>query len=216
MQKQRPKEAVGYLLEGDVHAQSKAWTQAAAAYRAGLKQVDSTDLAIRTHVALRAAKSKEADSFASERLKKNEVAFRNYLAESTLATGEYPAAIEHYNVLLAAQPQNPIWLNNLAFASHRSNDPKAIEYAEKALSLSPDNPAIMDTLGVMLVDKGDATRGIEMLRKAANMPPQIPGIRLNLAKSLIKTGQKPAADRNSSSSPSSAACSPDARKSRSS
>ena len=29
VQKQRPNEAVGYVLEGDVHAQKKAWNEAA-------------------------------------------------------------------------------------------------------------------------------------------------------------------------------------------
>jgi putative PEP-CTERM system TPR-repeat lipoprotein len=195
VQKQRAKEVAGYLLEGDVYSATKAWPQAVAAYRSGLKQVDSVDLAIRMHVALRAAKSKEADQFAAERLRKypDQTAFRIYLAESTLAVGEYSTSIEHYKTLLAAQPDNALLLNNLAFAAGRVKDPNALAYAEKAAKLAPNNPAIMDTLGVLLVDSGDTARGIEMLRKAAGMPPQIPGIRLNLAKSLIKTGQKPAA-----------------------
>lgn len=197
VQKQRPKEVAGYLLEGDVHSATKAWTPAVAAYRSGLKHVDSVDLAIRLHVALRAAKSSEADQFSAERLKKypNETAFRVYLAESTLAVGEYAASIQHYKTLLAAQPDNALLLNNLAFAAGRAKDPKALEYAQKASSLAPNNPAIMDTLGVLLVENGDSARGIELLRKAADLPPKIPGIRLNLAKSLITTGQKPAARR---------------------
>lgn len=195
VQKQRPKDVAGYLFEGDVHSATKAWPQAVTAYRSGLKQVDSVDLAVRMHAALRAAKSTEADQFATERLKNypHQTAFRVYLAESALASGEYSTSIVHYTTLLAAQPENAPFLNNLAFAAGRAKDPKAIAYAEKAVALAPENPAIMDTLGVLLVENGDSARGIEILKKAADKAPQAPGIRLNLAKSLIKTGQNPEA-----------------------
>ena len=194
-QKQNPKSAVGYILEGDVHASAKAWPEAVVAYRAGLKQVDSVDLAIRLHVALRAMKSDEADKFAAARLKThaNEPAFRVYLGESALAAREYPAALEHYKVLVAQHPDNAAYLNNLAFAAFRTNDPKALEYAERAAKLEPNNPAIMDTLGVMLVEKGDTARGVELLKKAVTSAPQAANIRLNLAKGLIKSGEKSAA-----------------------
>jgi len=46
IQKQRPKEAVGYVLEGDVHALKKAWPDAATVYRTGIKQSGATELAI--------------------------------------------------------------------------------------------------------------------------------------------------------------------------
>jgi len=194
-QKQKPKDPVGYILEGDVHAATKAWPNAVTAYRAGLKQVDSVDLAIRLHVALRAIKSDEAARFAADRLKThpNEAAFRIYLGESALASRDYPAAVEHYKALVAQQPDNALYLNNLAFAAGRTNDPKALEYAERASKLEPNNPAVMDTLGVLLVEKGDTARGIELLKKAVTSAPQAASIRLNLAKGLIKSGEKSAA-----------------------
>ena len=64
VQKQRPKEPIGYVLEGDVHAQKKSWSEAAAAYRTGLKQVGTVDLAIKLHGALVAAgNAAEADGW---------------------------------------------------------------------------------------------------------------------------------------------------------
>ena len=39
VQKQHPKESVGYILEGDIYAKQKAWSEAIAKYRNGLKQV---------------------------------------------------------------------------------------------------------------------------------------------------------------------------------
>ncbi len=56
VQKQRPKEQVGYVLEGEIHAAGKAWDKAADALRAGLKQVASPELAVRLHDVLRSPK----------------------------------------------------------------------------------------------------------------------------------------------------------------
>ncbi|HVF64135.1 MAG TPA: XrtA/PEP-CTERM system TPR-repeat protein PrsT [Casimicrobiaceae bacterium] len=195
VQKQRPKEAIGYALEGEIHGSQKALAPALAAYRNGLKQVDSADLAIRLHTALRSSNAQEAEQYAQERLKKNpnELAFRIYLAEISLATGDFVAAANHYKTLLASQPDNALWLNNLAYASGRNKDPKAIEYAERATKLAPGSAAILDTLAVLLVDAGETARGIDLLRKAAAMDPNAPAIRLNLARSLVRAGQKDAA-----------------------
>jgi Flp pilus assembly protein TadD len=47
--------------------------------------------------------------------------------------------------------------------------------------------------GMLLVDKGDTKRGVEYMHRAAELAPAANGIRLNLARALIKDGQKPAA-----------------------
>ena len=79
-------------------------------------------------------------------------------------------------------------LNNLAWTAGQTKDPKALEYAEKAYKLAPDQPVVLDTLGVLLVEKGDKARGVEMLQKASKMQPAAASIRLNLAKALISHG----------------------------
>ena len=196
VQAQRPKESAGFILEGDIHAAQKAWVPAIVAYRAGLAQADSDDLAIRLHASLRANKQvADADKFAAARLRADpkDTTFRNYLAEYALSASEYPVAIEHYQALVAQQPTNATWLNNLAWAASKSKDPKALDYAEQADRARPNDPAIMDTLGVLLVEKGDTARGIETLRKAVKLAANRPDIRLNLAKGLIAAGQKDAA-----------------------
>jgi len=86
-------------------------------------------------------------------------------------------------------------LNNLAWVAGQMKDPKAVEYAEKANSLAPNQAHIMDTLGTLLVENGDTARGVELLRKASALEPKSATIRLNLAKGLIKAGQKDDAKR---------------------
>ncbi len=193
VQRQRPKEAIGYIFAGDAHASKKAWGDAAAAYRAGLKEVGSTELAAKLHSALLAGgNNAEADKFAETWLKEHakDARFRLYLAEQASARKDYAGAARHYRVLLEAQPDNAAVLNNLAWVAGQLKDPKAIDYAEKANKLAPDQPALMDTLAVLLVDKGDSTRAMELFKKALELAPQASQIRLNYATALIKVGQK--------------------------
>ncbi len=193
VQRQRPKEAIGYVFEGDAHASKKAWGDAAAAYRAGLKEVGGAELAAKLHSALLAGgNNAEADKFAEAWLKEHakDARFRLYLAEQATARKDYAGAVRHYRVLLEAQPDNAAVLNNLAWVAGQLKDPKAIDYAEKANKLAPDQPAVMDTLAVILVEKGDSARAVELFKKALELAPQASQIRLNYARALIKVGQK--------------------------
>jgi putative PEP-CTERM system TPR-repeat lipoprotein len=197
VQKQRPNESVGYLFEGSIYAAQNKWTDAVTAYQTGLKHVESTDLAVRLHEALAAASGKEAEQFASTWSKNHpkDAAFRMHLAENALAKKDYGTAAQHYRKVLESQPDNALVLNNLAWVEGQLKNPKAVELAENANKLAPNQPSIMDTLGMLLIEKGDTARGLELLQKASTMAPQAAAIRLNLAKALIKTGQKDAARR---------------------
>jgi Flp pilus assembly protein TadD len=91
---------------------------------------------------------------------------------------------------LIHQPNHPLILNNLAWISGKTGSPKAIEYAEKANQLAPNQPAFMDTLAMLLAEKGESEKAIGLLRKAMAISPQAASIQLNLAKVLIATGKK--------------------------
>lgn len=193
IQKQRPKEAVGYVLEGDIHLLKKAWSEAATAYRAGLRLSGSSELAVKLHAGLLAGGSVgEADKFADNWQKEHakDLQFRLYLAESATARKDYLTASKYYRVLMDAQPDNAVIVNNLAWSLAQTKDPKAIEYAEKAYKMAPDQADIMDTLGVLLLEKGDTVRALELLQKASSLAPQSSTIRFNLAKALVKAGKK--------------------------
>ena len=113
-----------------------------------------------------------------------------YLAELALRKADYKAAARHFEALVALQPNNVIFLNNLAWVSGELGDPKALSYAEKAATLSPANPNVLDTYGMLLIKKGDMAPGVEKLRKAAQLAPTQGDIHLHLAEALIKTGDK--------------------------
>ena len=196
IQKQRPTEAIGYILEGDIAAFRKSWADAATAYRNGLKQAPATELAIRLHSVLHAGGNKaEADSFAQGWTKDHpkDYGFQLHLGESAIARGDDQTAATVYRNLLTALPDNPIVYNNLAWVEGRRKSLDAIGYAEKANTIAPNQPAFMDTLAMLLAAKGDLPRATELLGKAVELAPQAAGIRLNYAKVLIQAGKKPEA-----------------------
>jgi predicted Zn-dependent protease len=83
-----------------------------------------------------------------------------------------------------------VLLNNLAWTLGQTKDPQAIGLAEQANKLAPNQPAIMDTLGTLLVEQGkDVERGLLLLAKAVELAPQAADVRLNYARALLKTGK---------------------------
>jgi putative PEP-CTERM system TPR-repeat lipoprotein len=199
VKQQRPKEAVGFLFEGDIAAARKAWPEALAAYRAGLRQVPSTELAVKIYGALYAAgNAAEAEKFAAGWLVDHprDAAFRSALAENAIARKEFATAIRQYQVLLQAQPNNPLILNNIAWTLGQLNDPKALDYAERALRIAPNQPAIMETAATLLVQKGDNARALDLMQKAMSLAPQAATLKLSLARVQIKAGKKADAQKN--------------------
>lgn len=196
VKQQRPKEAAGYVFEGDIAASRKDWTAAVAAYKEGLKQVPATELAVKTYAALyEGGKGAEAEKFAIGWLNDHaqDAGFRVAMAETATARKDYAASVRHYQALLQKQPNNPVLLNNLAWALGQLKDGRALEYAEKAHKMAPEQPAIMETLGSLLVEKGDMARGVELLQKALERAPESPVLKLSLAKAQLKAGRKDAA-----------------------
>lgn len=196
VQRQKPKQSIGYVFEGDIYAWLKNWTEAAAAYRAGLGRVESTELATKLYGALvGAGNGAAAEQFVATWLKEHpkDGAFRMQVAQTAHLYKDYPHALQQYRKLLETDANDPWVLNNLASVEAQVKDPKAMEHAEKANKLAPNQPAIMDTLGVLLMESGDTARGLDLLQKASAMVPGAASIRLNLAKALIKAGKKDAA-----------------------
>jgi len=70
------------------------------------------------------------------------------------------------------------------------NDPSAQEIAERALKLSPYNADYGDTLGWILVSKGQVEAGLRYLREARLRSPDSSEIRFHLAFALAKIGRK--------------------------
>lgn len=95
-------------------------------------------------------------------------------ADKAIRNKDWQTAIRDYETILKqTDGRNVLVLNNLAFAySQAGSSAKALEFAERALKLAPDNPSVMDTAGWLLHQSGkDRRRALALLREAARKAP---------------------------------------------
>ena len=194
VQEQRPKSPVGFVFEGDIANSRKDWDAAARAYRAALQKGSAPEIATKLHAVLLAAgKGAEAQRFAASWQKEHprDAAFLSYQGELALSRKDYAAAEKHFLAALDIQPDSEVVLNNVAWVMGQLQQAgAALEYAEKANRLAPNRPAFMDTLAMLLAGNGDIKRAIELQNKALALQPTNAGLRLNLAKIYIQSGDK--------------------------
>ena len=193
VQKQNAKNPIGHLLEGDVQMAQAKFPQAIKAYEAAFALAKSSNVMVKLHNGYVAAgKVEEADTQLAQWLKASpdDLAVRLYAAEFALKRQRYKEAIVHYEWLLQKQPENVLVLNNLSWSYYQTKDDRALALAERAYKLVPENPSVADTLGTMLIERGNAARGVELLEKAAKAAPNIAEIHFHLAQGWIKTGDK--------------------------
>jgi putative PEP-CTERM system TPR-repeat lipoprotein len=196
VQSRRPKQAIGFAMEGDVLANQKKFAEAAKVYAEASKRQPLPQLVIREHQLLTAAgQQANADAVAARWLKQNpkDAVVRMYLADREIRDKNFRQASRQYREVLTLQPENAVALNNLAWSLYELKDPAAAGFAERAYDLAPGNPAIQDTYGWILVNQGDAKRGVEILGKAAGAAPNALEIRMHYAKALLKSGDRSAA-----------------------
>ena len=193
VQQQRPKEPVGYLLEGDINSVHSKWDAAAEAYRQAIARAESTELAIKLHAALSGAKKPaEADSFADSWTNKHprDVQFLIHLGDVALSNRDMPGAEKHFRAATSVNADDPQSLNNLAWVLAAQDKSGALPFAEKANKLSPTTPAMMDTLALALATDGQIKRALDTQKRAVALAPENPLLKFNLAKLYIKAGEK--------------------------
>lgn len=196
VQRRYPQQPLGWVLEGEIYIAQKRFDLAERAYGSALKKFDLPALAVRTHAVMTAAgKTTDANAMAEKWISAHpdDTVVLSYLAQRELTAKHYSEAEKRYKSALQRQPENVMVLNNLAWVSHQLKHPRAVEYAERANELAPDNPAVMDTLGSILSQSGQTERGLQLLARAVELAPQAYSIRLNFARALVKAGRKSAA-----------------------
>jgi putative PEP-CTERM system TPR-repeat lipoprotein len=189
---QRPTSAYqAYILEGDLLVEKKQPDDALASYQKAL-ELNNNAVPLIKICALHklVTNQKKIELFVAQWLKANpaDLTVRTFLAQSNLRERKYLQAAEYYREIIKLKPNNTDALNNLAWVYHRLNDPRALNIAEAAVAQNPGNPLAMDTLAVILLQKGEKRRSLGLLQKAATSRPADAEISTHLAWALSVNG----------------------------
>ncbi len=84
--------------------------------------------------------------------------------------GNHDAALEQFRMVVARDPNNAKALNNLAavLAEFGNKPDEALNYAQRAVELSPDDPEFADTLGWIFYRRGLYPAAVQQLHRAAS------------------------------------------------
>lgn len=192
LQASQPQSALGFEREGDIHLSQRRPDLAAKAYERALAKGAGSSVFIKFHRTLALSGNPDAQKKLENWLARHpgDNALRFYAANYYASTGQHQAAIAAYQALLTQTPGSVLALNNLANSYQQVGDARAHATAEQAYKLDPQDPAILDTLGWILVEKGQVARGLALIEKALVKLPRNPDIRYHRAIALVHKGEK--------------------------
>lgn len=193
LQIDKPQSAVGFILEGDLRLADKQEKEALAAYRRSLAVERTAIGALREFSTLRqmgendqAARALAASLAASP----DDLTLRSYAGQRALERKDWKVAVEHFERITQRNPASAEGQNNLAWALHMQNDPRAEAHARLAFQIAPLSGPIADTLGAILMSKGQIDQALELLRQAVLLAPANADIRVHLLQALQKAGRQ--------------------------
>lgn len=191
----RPDSAGGYLLLASIHEVAGNLDQAEAQIQAATKAEPENLQALLRMGNLQARRGnldQAMEAFqGAERLNPDfapAIFSQGSLLESQ---GRYAQAILAHQRALSKDPGFAPSLNNLAYLYLKGHgDPaEALSLANRAFQAEPNNPGIMDTLGLALLKNDQAEEGRRVLEQAVELLPDHPTVRFHLAMAYDLTGE---------------------------
>lgn len=187
IQRRHPDSAAGFRLEGIVELARLRQPAAVAAFRKGLDKADAADIPVRLYGALQKGPAPaEAEAFAATWLQQHpkDTGLMNFRAFVQARAGSMAAARQTYEQVLAIDPENVESLNNLSLLMLQMGDPpqKALDMAQRALKLRPNQPDVLDTVAQIQVAQKQFGPAVETLKIAINRATNPAPLRLALAR----------------------------------
>lgn len=196
LQLKLPNSPLGHALEAEVLEHDKKPLDAARKYVKVAEMTGQSSMVSRAAQAFIAGgQPSQAEQLLNRRLASHpqDAVIRRALGQLLIRAGRPKEAATHFETLVKAFPQDIPSLNNLAMIYGEQKHPRAIAVAEQALAAAPQNPAVMDTAGWVLVNQGEVKRGLDLLRQAAAKLPDNPELQWHLANAYAKAGEKASA-----------------------
>ena len=112
--------------------------------------------------------------------------------------GDLSNARAAYEKVLAVHPRFAPAANNLAYllAAHGGDKQRALQLAQTAKEVAPDDPHVSDTLGWILYHRGVYQRALTLLKESAAKLPESPEVQYHVGMASLKAGDKEAAKKS--------------------
>jgi len=191
LRKKLPGDAVVDRLAGDLAMRQGRYRSAAEAYAKGLEKAEDSELMVRLVDARRRAGDGIDLALLEDWLarKPDDLRVSRALASAYLTEGRLGEAVTAHERLIHELPDDALLFNNLAWLYHKTGDPRARRYEEKAAEMAPSDPRVLDTLGWILVEDGEPDRGLSVLREAFSREARDPRILYHIAVALSRLGR---------------------------
>ena len=113
------------------------------------------------------------------------------------AKGDLSNAQAAYEKVLADAPRFALAANNLAYlySEHGGDQEKALQLAQTAKEVAPDDPRISDTLGWILYKRGVYRQALGQLQESASKLADNPAVQYHLGLTYYKLGNTEGAKR---------------------
>ncbi len=193
LQTAQPRSAAAFVISGDAWIAQKKYDRAIKSFTDAFALEKNGLIGSKLHMALAAAgRKKEADDLMTTWLAqhKEDRVSRLYLAATAQASGDRNRAEQLYQDVLQRNPNDVVALNELALIYLPRKDPRALELAERAYKLQPQNESVVDTLAWVLIENGNPGRGQQLLEKIVTSSHGNAEARYHLAVALARTGNK--------------------------
>ncbi|NOY63183.1 MAG: PEP-CTERM system TPR-repeat protein PrsT [Gammaproteobacteria bacterium] len=181
------------ILRGDIYSAQKKYAKALKIYEATAKRHKLAVLAIKifeTRQQLGQTKSARRVLTQWLTMHPQEILVRLTLASAYRKAGLIEDAVSHYEYVLKQSPNNIYALNDLASLLIEIEPERSLALAERAVSLRPNHPVLNDTLGWILLNRGEPMRALKLLSQAAERAPGVADIRYHLAAAYARSGSR--------------------------
>ncbi len=170
-------------LKAELAAANQQWDKAVDDYRQLWQTTKSDSVAAKLYRSLAVHNPDAAAQFLKEWRQMNPQSDQPdiFTATNLQKNGDNTAAIHAYESAIALNGKNPASLNNLALLYQEIGDARALELAERAYQLAPQNPIVLDTYGWLLANNHQVAKGVGLLQQAQKLAPNAKEIATHLA-----------------------------------
>lgn len=178
-------------LEGWVAGREKRYTESATAYEKAFAAVPDRGLALSLAAAQVQAGQPDAGIAtltAWVGRHPDDVGMQASLANFYLTLGRRAEARSAYEALVKRDPKNVMALHNLVHLVRAEDPTRALDLAARAAQLAPTNWQVLDTYGLVLMDRGEVPKAVVVLRDAVNLQPGVASLRYHLAVAMARSG----------------------------